>query len=135
MFRQIRAMAAFASLIALLLLGMPQPSRAQCDTNGGCAHGIPGMMRQSMTAHGMMHQRMMGQADKGTAQSPGESGAQDFKHVCTKCHALPSPKLHTAAQWPRVVKRMRQHLTAAGITLDRRTELEIEHYLEKRAKN
>lgn len=78
---------------------------------------------------------MMEQPDKETAKSSAESGAQDFKHVCAKCHALPSPKLHTATQWPRVVKRMRHHLATAGITLSHKSELEIEHYLERRARN
>jgi cytochrome c5 len=81
----------------------------------------------------MMGHWMMGHANRGSAPSSSASGAQEFEHVCAKCHALPSPKLHTAAQWPPVVERMRRHLATDGIALDRKTELEIEHYLEKRA--
>jgi cytochrome c5 len=86
-----------------------------------------------MLGHRMMSQGMMGHASRGPAQS-ASSGARDFDHVCAKCHALPSPKLHTAAQWPQVVERMRQHLAAAGTKLDRKAELKIEQYLKKKAK-
>lgn len=38
---------------------------------------------------------------------PKRHGIETFKRVCSRCHALPSPRLHTPEQWPRVVERMR----------------------------
>ena len=37
-------------------------------------------------------------------------GAGAFMSTCSQCHGAPSPKLHTAKQWPRVVLRMKQHM-------------------------
>ena len=33
-----------------------------------------------------------------------------FVLACSQCHALPDPQRHTAAEWPEVVARMKQHL-------------------------
>lgn len=43
------------------------------------------------------------------ASSPG--AALVVRH-CGHCHNLPSPKLHTAEQWPAVVARMRAQASA-----------------------
>lgn len=37
-----------------------------------------------------------------------------FRLACDQCHALPDPKRYTAQEWPRVVERMKQHVTWAG---------------------
>lgn len=118
-----------ALLAVLLLPELPGFARAQCAGASGCGHNM-----QSMMGQGMMGQGMMAPPRGGDNAHSSASGAKDFDHVCAKCHALPSPKLHTAAQWPQVVDRMRQHSAASGITLDRRTALKIDEYLEKRAK-
>src|SRR5690625_4301876 len=39
-------------------------------------------------------------------------GAELVVHHCGHCHNLPSPKLHTAEQWPAVVARMRAQAAA-----------------------
>jgi cytochrome c5 len=43
---------------------------------------------------------------------PGATSAAAslFAQTCSRCHALPSPQMHTASQWPAVVDRMRQHM-------------------------
>lgn len=45
------------------------------------------------------------------AESPG---AERFKTICKRCHALPDPTLHTAGEWPSVVDRMRQNMKVMG---------------------
>ncbi len=37
-------------------------------------------------------------------------GAKLFVSDCKKCHALPDPEQHSAADWPGIVTRMRTHL-------------------------
>jgi hypothetical protein len=39
-------------------------------------------------------------------QPPGEA----FRLACNQCHVLPDPQRYTAAQWPRVVARMRENM-------------------------
>lgn len=40
---------------------------------------------------------------------------QAFSAVCSQCHALPDPKLHTMAQWRDVVRRMRRNMELLGL--------------------
>lgn len=40
----------------------------------------------------------------------GSSAARVFTATCARCHALPAPVQHHAAEWPAVVARMRQHM-------------------------
>ena len=37
---------------------------------------------------------------------PASRGAQLVAQYCEQCHALPSPAMHSATDWPRVVRRM-----------------------------
>jgi cytochrome c5 len=46
--------------------------------------------------------------------SPKSPGAMLFQQVCSQCHALPDPTLHTADEWPAVVARMRQSMAVMG---------------------
>lgn len=38
--------------------------------------------------------------------NPGSPGAQHLVQFCTRCHALPSPTMHSATDWPGVTRRM-----------------------------
>jgi cytochrome c5 len=38
------------------------------------------------------------------------TGAEQFRSTCATCHALPHPALHTSAEWPAVIERMRDHM-------------------------
>jgi cytochrome c5 len=38
--------------------------------------------------------------------APESGGAIALQHFCTACHALPSPAMHSATDWPSVVRRM-----------------------------
>lgn len=37
---------------------------------------------------------------------PGSAGAALVAQYCTACHALPTPQLHSASDWPPVARRM-----------------------------
>lgn len=50
----------------------------------------------------------------GTVPSPDSPNASLFRQACSRCHALPDPKLHTAAEWPGVVERMRKNMEVMG---------------------
>lgn len=55
-----------------------------------------------------------------------------FGTTCMQCHALPDPKQHTAQEWPSVVARMRDHMTAMGKILpDETTTDEIVDFLQR----
>jgi hypothetical protein len=44
-------------------------------------------------------------------EAPREPQAHAFTARCAGCHALPDPRLHSAAEWPAVVARMQRHAT------------------------
>ncbi len=48
---------------------------------------------------------------------PGSAGARILVQFCTQCHALPSPSMHGAADWPGVTRRMwvRIDMMAGGL--------------------
>ncbi len=45
----------------------------------------------------------------------GAAGAAIFRRACSRCHALPDPGQHTAAEWPAVVARMREHMQQMNV--------------------
>ena len=68
--------------------------------------------------------------------SPRSKGALLFAANCARCHALPNPTAHTAAEWPAVVAKMQTFMKAMGkpeITTEENRE--IVRYLEKHAKS
>jgi len=59
----------------------------------------------------------------GMLPSPESKGAILFKEICSRCHALPDPKLHSAEEWPKVIERMMSNMQSMGkrtITEDER---------------
>ena len=38
------------------------------------------------------------------------ASGEAFRLACNQCHVLPDPKRHTAAEWPKVVARMRENM-------------------------
>ena len=50
--------------------------------------------------------------------SPDSRGAQLVLQYCTACHALPSPRAHSATDWPRVVRRMWLRIERVGPRFD-----------------
>ena len=41
---------------------------------------------------------------------PAGRGRDDFALVCSRCHALPDPRVHSAQDWPTVFARMEQNI-------------------------
>lgn len=69
---------------------------------------------------------------------PGELGegeeAEFFRIRCSTCHVTPSPKAHTAAEWPEVVGRMRANAALQDVRpLDDEETARIVTYLQGRA--
>jgi len=59
---------------------------------------------------------------------------QAFQSTCSRCHALPDPKQHTAAEWPAVVARMTRNMQAMGKSVPSNEMLkEIVAFLQKHA--
>lgn len=44
------------------------------------------------------------------ATLPAGRGRDDFALVCSRCHALPDPTVHSAQDWPAVFARMEQNM-------------------------
>lgn len=42
---------------------------------------------------------------------PPGPGREAFSQVCSRCHALPDPRVHSRADWPTVFARMEQNMT------------------------
>jgi cytochrome c5 len=45
----------------------------------------------------------------GSSLPPGR-GREDFARVCSTCHALPDPRVHSAQDWPAVFQRMERNM-------------------------
>lgn len=105
--------------------GAPSPPAADWR-NGGCAvwggpgacprgggWGMPGGRHHhswgSAGRYGQMPPADGNVADLPAPQSPGATLVNQY---CAQCHARPSPQQHTAAEWPAVVSRMREHMQA-----------------------
>jgi len=57
-----------------------------------------------------------------------------FQQTCSRCHSLPDPKQHTAAEWPAVVERMTRNMTKMGNSVPDKTTLgEIISFLQMHA--
>jgi hypothetical protein len=48
--------------------------------------------------------------DPGRYPEVNRPAGEAFRLACNQCHVLPDPKRHTAAEWPRVVARMRENM-------------------------
>ena len=96
-----------AALLPLLLL-VAACDRAEptLDTNADAmasVAGVPGdelllaAARVGLPPTGMMRQDL---------PAPESPAAESVERFCTACHALPSPAMHTAGDWPVVARRM-----------------------------
>jgi cytochrome c5 len=44
------------------------------------------------------------------ANLPAGRGRDDFSRVCSQCHALPDPRVHSREDWPTVYARMQRNM-------------------------
>lgn len=104
-------------LYSLLLVGCGN------DPNGG-SEETPANQRGPDRMQGMMEQMMGGRLPPGTAPEdlpdPDSRGATLTAEYCASCHALPSPKMHAASEWPAVAERMfRRMEMMSGMMMNR----------------
>ena len=52
----------------------------------------------------------------GAANLPRGAGRESFELVCSRCHALPDPRVHSPADWPAVFSRMQQNMERMKVT-------------------
>lgn len=58
----------------------------------------------------------------GGAELPHGKGREDFALVCSRCHALPDIRLHTAGDWPAVFMRMERNMDRMSVSLPTRDQ-------------
>jgi mono/diheme cytochrome c family protein len=59
-----------------------------------------------------LQQHALKPASPETLGPPDTQGLALFRNICSQCHALPDPQLHTADEWPDIVERMRGNMQA-----------------------
>lgn len=65
------------------------------------------------------------------ANLPAGQGRETFQLVCSRCHALPDPKVHSPADWPAVFSRMQQNMERMKVApLTRSQTTDILLYLQ-----
>lgn len=98
-----------------------------------------GMMGGEMMGNGAMgHRGMHGRFDAAPPTLPPDALASAsgrlFVQTCSRCHIVPDPQAHSAAQWPGVVSRMELHMSQAGqAPLDKKQIEQIDSFLEQHA--
>ncbi|MEJ2688042.1 MAG: hypothetical protein P8124_12760 [Gammaproteobacteria bacterium] len=112
-----------ALTIVLLTLGLLGTGPACAQVMGG------GMMGGGMMGGG-------GGSESGPPPDLQSSAGRAYARTCAQCHALPSPRQHTAAQWPGVVRRMERIMLSTGRPMPSRQTLEvIVKYLQDHAES
>lgn len=88
--------------------------------------------QQTILAYLQAHGLQAIQADR--LPQTGAAGASLFARTCNRCHALPNPSQHTAADWPAVVRRMRGNMLRFKVdTISDQTAAAITEYLRRTA--
>lgn len=65
------------------------------------------------------------------ANLPAGAGRETFELVCSRCHALPDPRVHSPADWPAVFSRMQQNMERMKVApLTRSQTADILLYLQ-----
>ena len=109
------------------------------DRSASAGHMMGGGMMSGGMMGGGMGGGMMGQTPENNGNQPlpdqQSKQAQLYQQYCSQCHALLSPRAHTAQEWPSVVARMKQTMATQGKELPDNEQLEeILGYLQRYAK-
>lgn len=91
---------------------------------------VPGRAeRETIVSYLQEHALAPQQQDTAALSS---EGGRLFAKRCGSCHALPSPDLHPADEWPAVVDRMIEHMKAMDREpLEPRERAQIVNYLQE----
>jgi len=118
--------------IKVILLLFAFALLAGCDGHGmGNSGGMMGSMAGSMMNNANISSTPpVTETDKRYTQ-----GFQKAEKVCSQCHALPNPNLHTAEEWPGVIARMKVNMKNFHKTVPSATDLQsITAYYQANAK-
>ncbi len=107
----------------------------------GPGYGMgPGMMGSGGMGHGMMGGYGLPRQESNVrALQPGKldlnsRAGQLFSSTCSRCHALPDPRQHTADQWPGVIARMEQNMRSSRLSVPDDNQIrQIQAFLEQHA--
>ncbi|HVM43356.1 MAG TPA: hypothetical protein VMT77_07610 [Gemmatimonadales bacterium] len=97
-----RALTVAAALLAACSQGKPAARTAAGDTTAG-GGGLTAAQQRLLSAAeidvppGIMPESL---------PEPASPGAKILAQYCSQCHALPSPAMHAAVEWPQVARRM-----------------------------
>jgi cytochrome c5 len=114
-----REHALVVAVAVLVACGEARPSRQASvsgDTTGArAAAGPPPLMQQRLLEAANIALPPGVTAD--SLPEPNTPGAKILESYCTQCHALPSPSMHGAVDWPAVTRRMwvRIDMMAGGL--------------------
>jgi cytochrome c5 len=56
------------------------------------------------------------------ANLPAGQGREAFSQVCSQCHALPDPRMHSREDWPTVYARMERNMERMKVAPPTRTQ-------------
>ncbi len=96
--------------IRFLVLGF-----VACACGREASQSVPGASRAAGDSLTVQERRLMAAATIAlppegfppeSLPDPRSTGAQLTVRFCTQCHALPSPAMHSALDWPGVARRM-----------------------------
>lgn len=60
----------------------------------------------------------------GAQNLPAGPGRDTFARMCSRCHTLPDPRVHSAADWVAVIQRMEQNMLRMNVAQLTRPETE-----------
>jgi cytochrome c5 len=91
---------------AALALACSPPAQPAADTSAAAAE--PGAISSSdrLLLASAKLALPPGATSPADLPDPQSGGAQALSTYCTSCHALPDPAMHSATDWPGVVRRM-----------------------------
>jgi cytochrome c5 len=97
-----------ATVIALALLGIacrgsgPAPSASAADTSHAAAMTRSDAILLAAAKTALPPEGV----NPGNLPDSSSAGAHLLAQYCNQCHALPSPLMHSATDWPRILRRM-----------------------------
>jgi mono/diheme cytochrome c family protein len=121
-----------APLSTTLMLPSSEPAHGQMMERDGM-RGMHEMMQRMMGAH------LPPGLDPALLPDSNSEGARLLQHYCTQCHGLPGPGIHTAEEWPSVLRRMESRMAMhsrmmGGIEIPNAIEVEdLLSYLQTNA--
>jgi mono/diheme cytochrome c family protein len=74
--------------------------------------GVPSPEQQRVILQYLQSHALRAAPPRPVAPGPG---ARLYRATCSKCHALPDPASHPAAEWPGIVRRMREYMQRRNI--------------------